>query len=100
MSLQQIVGAGSAVSNRALRRFLLVRQFAAEVTHESYPTSSSLSGVTLYGVVFELTPTGQMPLADTQVYCDACGEFGHTSAFTDANGFYSDTRFDIQLVRR
>ncbi len=47
------------------------------------------AGVTLFGVVFETTPAGQVPIADVHVYCDACGEFGHTSLRTDANGYYS-----------
>jgi len=44
---------------------------------------------TLSGVVYEVTPAGQVPIADVSVYCDSCGEFGHTFARTDANGFYS-----------
>jgi len=43
---------------------------------------------TLSGVVFEVTPAGQAPIEGVQVYCDSCGEFGHTFAHTDANGFY------------
>jgi Carboxypeptidase regulatory-like domain len=40
---------------------------------------------TLSGVVYEVTPAGQAPIADVSVYCDSCGEFGHTFARTDAN---------------
>ena len=84
---------------------------------------------TLSGVVSETTPTGHTPVEDVDVYCDACGEFGHTRVYTDTNGFYTfsgvyagitqllvrkdgynvvgptvptvngDTRFDIELVR-
>ena len=48
-----------------------------------------LYGVSLFGVVFEMTPTGQMPVADVSIYCDACGESGHTWLRTDANGYDS-----------
>ena len=45
---------------------------------------------TLSGVVFEMTATGPIPVEDVELYCDSCGsEFGHTSVFTDDNGFYS-----------
>lgn len=47
-----------------------------------------LTGVTLFGEVFEATPTGRAPIAGAEIYCDACGEFGHTFVKTDANGFY------------
>jgi hypothetical protein len=43
----------------------------------------------LAGVVFEMTPTGQVPLSGVSVYCDACGERGHTEKITDKDGFYS-----------
>lgn len=44
---------------------------------------------TLSGVVSEVTPTGWAPVDDVEVYCDSCGEFGHTWAHTDTIGFYS-----------
>jgi hypothetical protein len=45
---------------------------------------------TLSGIVFELTPTGQEPIAGVEVYCDSCGSpTGHTFVYTDAAGFYS-----------
>lgn len=44
---------------------------------------------TLSGMVSEVTPTGQVPVEDVDVYCDSCGDGGHTSAYTDRNGFYS-----------
>ena len=49
----------------------------------------SLKGVTLFGVVFETTPTGREPVAGATVYCDACGQLGHTWLETDTNGYYS-----------
>jgi hypothetical protein len=43
----------------------------------------------LWGVVSELTAAGQViPVPDVEVYCDACGEEGHTFAHTDADGLY------------
>ena len=42
----------------------------------------------LWGVVNELTPSGPVPVAGVEVYCDACGEDGHTFKYTDANGLY------------
>lgn len=55
----------------------------------NYPTSAALSGVTLFGVVSEMTSTGQLPIEDVEVYCDSCGELRHTWTHTDGNGFYS-----------
>ncbi len=49
----------------------------------------TLAGVSLFGVVYQTTSDGQEPIADATLYCDACGEFGHTWAHTDANGYYS-----------
>ena len=44
----------------------------------------------LSGVVFEVTPDGQVPVEGVEVYCDSCGSpFGHTFVDTDAQGFYS-----------
>jgi hypothetical protein len=42
----------------------------------------------LSGLVFEITPSGPMPVPGVSVYCDACGEFGHTAVTSDANGIY------------
>ena len=50
---------------------------------------AGLWGVTLFGLVSEVTPAGAVPVEGVWVYCDACGKFGHTSAYTDANGYYS-----------
>jgi hypothetical protein len=49
----------------------------------------SLVGVTLYGVVSEVTAAGQQPIEGVSVYCDSCGELGHTTVTTDATGYYS-----------
>ena len=46
---------------------------------------------TLSGTVFEATPAGPRPVAGLEMYCDACGEFGHTRLYTDQNGRYSFT---------
>ena len=41
------------------------------------------------GVVFELTPSGKVPVEDVQLYCDSCGSpIGHTFTATDAEGRY------------
>jgi hypothetical protein len=48
-----------------------------------------LMDASLSGVVFEVTATGHVPIPGVSVYCDACGEFGHTAKTTDKDGFYS-----------
>jgi hypothetical protein len=48
-----------------------------------------LSDYTLSGMVFEMTPTGRMPIEGVEVYCEPCGAETHTWSTTDANGFYS-----------
>lgn len=51
---------------------------------------SRLEFQVLSGVVFEMTPTGRVPVAGVSLYCDACGgPLGHTFVETDANGAYS-----------
>ena len=52
------------------------------------PVPSGASGVALFGTVSERIPTGLKPLEGVLLYCDACGEFGHTFLTTDANGSY------------
>lgn len=43
----------------------------------------------LSGLVFEDTPDGgYLPIPGVTVYCDACGEEGHSTVTTDASGFY------------
>jgi hypothetical protein len=58
-------------------------------TAGNYPTNPTLVGVTIFGVVSETTPAGPVPIEGVTVYCDSCGTVGHTSAYTDANGYYS-----------
>ncbi len=48
----------------------------------------TLKGVSLSGVVYQLTPTGRTPIAGAIVYCEPCGEETHTFATADENGFY------------
>jgi hypothetical protein len=56
------------------------------------PTPSAplpaVTGGTLSGVVFETTATGWLPIANVEVYCDACGPQGHTLSFTGSDGGY------------
>jgi hypothetical protein len=53
------------------------------------PPSGPQPTYTLSGVVSEVTPTGQVPVQDVQLYCDSCGSpTGHTFTSTDANGTY------------
>jgi hypothetical protein len=60
------------------------------------PAGYTLTGVSLSGVVSEVSPTGQTPIAGLDVYCEPCGETTHTWATTDANGFY---KFSGDLTR-
>ena len=48
----------------------------------------ALRGVSLSGVVYELTPTGRTPIARAVLYCELCGEQTHTWAVADDNGYY------------
>jgi hypothetical protein len=48
----------------------------------------TLTGVSLSGVVYELTATGRTPIAGAVVYCELCGTETHTFAYADDNGFY------------
>jgi hypothetical protein len=43
---------------------------------------------TLSGMVFEGTPNGPVAVEGVSVYCDSCGEFGHTGVYTDERGVY------------
>ncbi len=45
--------------------------------------------VVLGGKVAELTPAGPVPLEGVRVYCDQCGEVGHSWVYSDANGDYT-----------
>jgi hypothetical protein len=48
----------------------------------------TLRGVSLSGVVYELSVTGRRPIPGALVYCEPCGEATHTFATADGNGFY------------
>lgn len=54
------------------------------------------SSVALFGTVSEQTPIGLKPVEGVMLYCDACGEFGHTFLNTDASGSY---RFSGDLAQ-
>lgn len=56
----------------------------------------TLRGVSLSGVVYELTPTGRTPIAGAIVYCEPCGKETHTFATADDNGLY---QFSGDLAR-
>ncbi len=64
-------------------------------TAPTVPTSApapATLGVTyiLFGTIFEVMPTGRVPIEGVGVYCDGCGSpDGHTQAYTDADGLYS-----------
>ena len=45
---------------------------------------------TLSGIIFEVTPTGRVPIEGVGVYCDGCGSpEGHTQTYTNVDGLYS-----------
>jgi len=47
---------------------------------------------TLAGTVYELAPTGRLPIEGVLLYCDSCGSAqGHTFVTTDVNGLYRFT---------
>ena len=54
----------------------------------SLPPPTGPAGVALFGTVSERTVNGLTPIPAVLLYCDACGEFGHTFLTTDANGSY------------
>jgi hypothetical protein len=51
-------------------------------------TRPVLTPASLSGVVSEATPDGLSPIAGVEIYCDACGEVGHTYTTTDSSGAY------------
>ena len=53
----------------------------------SFPPGT-LTGVSLSGVVYELTPTGRRPIPKAYVYCEACSEQTHMFVLADEGGFY------------
>lgn len=56
----------------------------------SWPPGT-LTGVSLSGFVYELTPEGRTPIAGAVVYCEPCGLETHTFATADGNGYYHFT---------
>jgi hypothetical protein len=44
--------------------------------------------VSLSGVVFEMVDGRREPIEGVEVYCDSCGEYGHTATHTDSSGRY------------
>ena len=52
----------------------------------SFPPGT-LTGVSLSGVVYELTPTGRRPIPKAYVYCEACSEQTHMFVLADEGGF-------------
>ena len=53
--------------------------------------SGTLLDVTLSGTVYEMTPTGRVPIEGVTLYCELCGADTHTWAYTDSTGFYRFT---------
>lgn len=60
----------------------------APLSYDLFVRTSVRTAAGLSGLVFETTPSGPVPIPGVSVYCDACGEEGHTTATTDASGFY------------
>jgi hypothetical protein len=50
--------------------------------------AGTLTGVSIYGVVYESTPTGRVPIPGARVYCEPCGTETHTFTTADASGLY------------
>lgn len=48
----------------------------------------TLTAVRLSGLVYEMTATGPIPIADVPVYCELCGRSTHNWAYTNARGIY------------
>jgi hypothetical protein len=53
-----------------------------------YGCAYARRGVSLTGMVYEVTATGPVGIAGVDVYCEACGVMTHTWATTDTNGVY------------
>ena len=56
----------------------------------SWP-SGTLLEITLSGTVYEMTPTGRVPIEGVTLYCELCGADTHTWAYTDSTGVYRFT---------
>ena len=54
----------------------------------SWLPGHTLRGVSLSGVVYELTSTGRRPIPQAYVYCEACSTETHMFVLADDNGFY------------
>ena len=54
-----------------------------------YGCAYTRMGVSLTGMVYEVTEAGPVGIAGADIYCEACGLMTHTWATTDANGVYS-----------
>ena len=52
------------------------------------PPAASLTAVALFGRAIERTDAGDRPIAGVLLYCDACGQIGHTFLTTDSDGHY------------
>jgi hypothetical protein len=50
--------------------------------------SGTFVDVTFSGTVYEMTPTGRVPLEHVTLYCELCGADTHSWASTDSTGFY------------
>jgi hypothetical protein len=83
-----VMGCSSSTSPSGLPATMPSTSSAPTPTSPSRPAPTGPSGVALFGTVSERTPTGLKPLEGVLLYCDACGEFGHTFLTTDANGSY------------
>jgi hypothetical protein len=59
-----------------------------QVTVPALRPPGTLSGVSLSGVVYELTPTGRSPIPKAYVYCEACSEQTHMFVLANEGGFY------------
>jgi hypothetical protein len=81
-----LTGCSDAPWSPTVPSTILVQQTAPPTP--SGPATSMVE-VTLSGVVYEVTPTGMVPLEGVDVYCEPCGAETHTWAYTDSNGFYS-----------
>ena len=55
----------------------------------AYGPQYVLAPSSLAGVVFEVTSAGAVPIPEASVYCDACGQLGHTWKATAPDGSYS-----------
>lgn len=57
-------------------------------TPTAWPGGPFTADAGLSGVVFEMTPTGPIPIEDAVVYCELCGMETHSWSRADAHGVY------------